>query len=459
MEGMLSHENFTRATSGSLLVAGCIFTCFSASALFMRKACRDLDSGMSARVQIFEAQQRIEENEQIKALILPHLETSGLGIADLMHAVSRINAVEVQLRELYELSKSSSVEVKIIENPTIRRIVESLVSQGVPGHELLSRAISELVKTWRNAGAFDKSRYPDRQVFGTRESSEAVGCDIGCIVRTSLGDEGEHLHSMSFDHTLESSKHLDRWGFALIRRAVDAELVQRISNELNLTQGPASGVGTSVVKLDPNVSHNRAVANRLQLLLRGSRLEELTYGIHSAVLPIVSMTHARRSGDDSDLVLSDVRLVVVDEGAQEGNWTLFNPRGGFTVIIPLHDRDTRMGMFRMLVGSHFLANRTMSWYRRFQYFINRYSEFPYPVSMSECVPDGCIRAGDAIILDNRALLQMEGNRIFKSGSYLLAKYEPKTALVPELFFLGKFLFRLPQFLSIISRWSLPSPTA
>ena len=459
MEGVLSHENLSRAASGTMLVGGCILTCLSVVTLSMREARRDLDSETSGKFQIFEAQQRFDENERIRALILPYLEMFGLGIADLLHAVSRINAVEVQLMELYDLSKASFLDVEVIENPTIRRIVDSLVSKGVPRNELLNRTTSELVKTWRNAGVFDKARYPDRHVFGARESSEAVGSDVGCIVKTSFGEGGAHLHSLTFDHALESSKHLDRWGFAVIRKAVHAELLQGISNDLNLTQGSASEVGASVVKLDPNVSHNRAVANRLQLLLRGSRLEELTYGIHSAVVPIVNMTHARRSGDDSDLVLSDVRLVVVDEGAQEGNWTLFNPRGGFTVMIPLHDRDTRMGTFKMLVGSHFLANRTISWYKRFELFINRYSECPYPVSMSECVPDGCIRAGDAIILDNRTLLQMEGNRIFKSGSYLLAKYEPKTALVPELFLLGKFLFRLPQLLSTISKWSFPSPSA
>ena len=167
-------------------------------------------------------------------------------------------------------------------------------------------------------------------------------------------------------------------------------------------------------------------------------------------------TLQRRSGRLGEhLILSDVRLVVVDEAAEKTNWTIYNPRGGYTVMIPLHERDYRMGTQEIIGGSHFLLNKSIRLHQRLSWALKRALLVPFPMKVSDFTADGCWRPGDALVLDNRVLVRGEENAMFKSGSYLLVKYEPIDAAAGGICLSGKILFRLAKVWEAASRWSYP----
>jgi hypothetical protein len=154
-------------------------------------------------------------------------------------------------------------------------------------------------------------------------------------------------------------------------------------------------------------------------------------------------------------MVSDLRLVIVDHAAQKGNWSLFNPRGGFTVMIPLHDRDCRAGTHSLIAGSHFLADRQLGLMQRLWMSVQRLICSPFPISVTDLSEDGRWHAGDALVIDNRLLIRSEENSIFNSGTYILIKYETCENSGNVAFWSGKLLFRLASLIEKISEYSNP----
>jgi len=313
-------------------------------------------------------------------------------------------------------------------------------------------ALDNLVAHWMAMKYWDRSTYPKREIFGQRETSEAVGVDIGSGVRTDMEGFFRGYVAGVYQRMLRSLNH---WGFVVMKEAVPRDQICHIHSELGITTDHASVVGEYILNKDPNISHSRASANRLQLLLRGSRLEELTSALHTYILPLVTGWYDRRYINPPRVILSDVRLVVVDHAAHPTNWTVYNPKGGLSVMIPLQDRNTNSGSQAFIPGSHFLLDGNMGGLNRLASAIQRYFKAARPLKITDMYDDGVWRAGDAFIFDNHLLIHGEENKLFKSGAYILMKYETANQAPPDLYLKGKILFRLGSLLDRIAIMSRP----
>lgn len=393
-------------------------------------------------------------------LVSSNLMRKGVAINDLTNAASRLLPIESDLRNLnvvLESLQSNQFEsgIQSIRDPRMQSICVNSVAQGGSPEMIRERIVNDVCDSWINRGYFRRNAFPNRSIFGNRETSEAVGMDIGCTISTSLDPTATDTQQLT-DETLNgAARAIDRWGFTILRKAVTQLKVSALVEHLKLDQGSASKNGERIIKHDPNISHNRAMVNRLQLLIRGSKLETYTTELHTAFAPLLTLLQQSRAIEGEELMLSDVRLIIVDEGADAGNWSIFNPRGGFTVVLPLHDRDSRTGTFQIVPGSHFIANRNLPLFRRMILSCQRLLDFPFPISVTDLYDDGSWRAGDALVLDNRVLLRPEQNKVFRSGTYLLMKYETAESATPQIFVGGKILFRFAQLLDELATWVNP----
>ena len=469
-EGILHEKNIIRAVNFSLRATAIASLSFSSIVIAMRHPPSiTLDRFRADLASISATPPSQKETDRLLRLVQPALEEHGLSSDDLKTGTRHFSPVESQLLEadffLRELRKR-------IERQGRGRLVD-VVSEIVRSHcggtiqeiaiasaktvnsvtEFPKVFLTGVVGNWKQNRYLDATAYPNKAVFGHRESSEAVGIDIGSKISTMFSGDGNALSVLQQEQIEKGVSVIKQWGFSVIRNAVPEGELSTLVRALELDQNVATEIGNRIVRQDPNVSHNRAMPNRLQLLLRGSALEGLTESLHSAVAPLVWSLNDRRSGEK--LMLSDVRLVVVDHGAERGNWTLMNPRGGYTIMIPLNDRDGRMGTQTLLPASHFLADRSMGLLQRVRLTFQRYRLLAHPVAVTDLMEDGCWRAGDALVLDNRLLLRADENHIFKSGTYVLVKYESETAAPGGVYWSGKVLFRLAQLAETISAWTHP----
>lgn len=461
MEGIFKRENVTRATNIVCWSVTCVFVGLSAMVSLQRNSLNQHAIDVDRIFGSFEAEPVDERNvTRLLDLVGPTLKRKGVGINDLINAASHVVPIESDLRNLDILldsiqPMSSDARLPPVRDPQMQSILANSISQGGPTDSIRERIVNAVCDKWINRGYFRKHAFPNRSVFGNRETSEAVGIDIGCTVSTSLDLTTSDVHQLTNENLHAATRAFERWGFILLRNAVSQHAVSALIHHLNLTQGSASENGQSILKHDPNISHNRAMVNRLQLLIRGSKIESCTKDWHAAIVPLLTILHRCRPTEGGELMLSDIRLIIVDEGADKGNWSIFNPRGGFTVILPLHDRDSRTGTYQIVPGSHFIADQKLPFLRRVSLSIQRLVDSPFPISVSELNRDGCWRAGDALVLDNRVLIKPEENKVFRSGTYLLMKYETAQSAPPQIFPGGKILFRFAQFLDELSAWVTP----
>jgi ectoine hydroxylase-related dioxygenase (phytanoyl-CoA dioxygenase family) len=332
---------------------------------------------------------------------------------------------------------------------TIRKLCLDVYRDGNASIGSFRKAILDaLVQRWSESKYWDKNTYPRREVFGQRETSEAVGVDIGSSLKSAISDSG---WSQDWCTTKDLLKSLQQWGFCVVKQAVSEDAIEHLRNELGITTNHAALIGQHVLQKDPNISHSRASANRLQLLLRGSTVEEVTSRVHQAVLPIVTAWYDRRFSVMPRIMLSDVRLVVVDHAAHATNWTIYNPKGGLSVMIPLRDRNSRNGSQVFIPGSHFLLDKNLGILTRIRMAASRYLKLARPVQISDLYDDGTWKSGDAFIFDNHLLIHGEENRLFKSGAYLLVKYETVEEAPPTLYLKGKILFRVGSLLEYVAK--------
>jgi hypothetical protein len=143
-------------------------------------------------------------------------------------------------------------------------------------------------------------------------------------------------------------------------------------------------------------------------------------------------------------------LVVVDHAAHELSWTTYNQRGGFSVMIPLQTHDYRSGSQEFIPGSHMLLETNINLLRRIYMFLERYIGFKRPLTITELSADGTWQAGDAFVFDNRLLIRGTGNDLFRSGSYILAKYETADEAPSPFYLRRNVLLRLAQFFSALA---------
>jgi hypothetical protein len=397
------------------------------------------------------------EKKRLQSLIEPALRAHGKLWDDYQMAAAHFSNVESQLLEvdrfLLNLTRSEGPPqaaihdfMESLHDPTINSLLNEVAKKFTTRQEIHEWILHLLVKSWVDSGSLDESSYPKRSVFGHRESSEATGVDIGCLINTATAASEGSLSHLSHENREEVVRSIQHWGFGLIKGAVTEKYVSSLLGSLLCDQSTASEIGERIIQMDSNISHNRAMPNRLQMILRGSELEALTQDLHAAVAPIIYRCH----GIPKRLMVSDIRLMIIDHAAEAGNWTLFNPRGGYTCVIPLHERDSRAGTFSVLPGSHFLTDKSLNAFKRVLMMFERYSMVRKPVSISDLFGDGCWRAGDALLLDNRTLFRSQQNKIFKSGTYILIKYETSDIAQASLFLTGKFLFRFAKLLEHVS---------
>ena len=390
-------------------------------------------------------------------------------ISDLQRAARHLAPIESRIAEA--LAFFAALRDAVCRNPGTHfsALVKDLgcVNLGRPVCDMIASASSTaknmddleqavcraLVSDWVRAGYFDENTYPKRDVFGNRQSSEAVAVDIGSMVNS---EPSTNPYITGERCLMEVVKSVQQWGFAVIKQAICTAQLEKITTHLLLAEDAATKIGERIVTMDKNISHSRALPNRLQMLIRGSSLEGLFQDIHASIAPVITSLLDRKSSSPSRIMLSDIRLIVVDFAADKGNWTIMNGRGGYTVLIPLHDRDNRAGTQVLVPGSHFLGDSVLPWYRRIYFAAMRYRTVKRPVAVSELYEDGCWSAGDALLLDNKLLHRAHENRRFKSGTYLLLKYETHEEAPVGLYWAGKFTYRLAGFLERVTQWSYPT---
>ena len=461
-EGILREENLWKIARVLAFSTSAVTTMFSLSVVALRTRDQTVFDTIKADMSdLCAAPAPPHLAHSFISLVREELEKKKISIADLRRAAAHLRTVEVDLVQLYyvveSLARGNEKEEAFVAlaTPSLRSISEAAWSECKSVSAFREKVATNLVEEWIKRGVFNFDRIPNKSVFGNRETSEAIGVDIGCRIGSVLSSDGHNVQCLDAQQLHPAVRLVEQWGFALIKNAIPSEYVTSLCEKWKLNQGTATENGERVKSLDANISHSRAMVNRLNMIVRGSKLEEDTQRIHSAIFPIVSSLHERAGKDDKPLMMSDIRIVVVDEAAERTNWTIYNPRGGFTVMIPLHDRDYRMGSQEMIGGSHFLINKSINIFRRLSWASSRAYMVPFPVRVTDFTPDGCWRAGDALVLDNRTLVRGEENTSFKSGTYLLAKYEPVDAAAGGLFLSGKILFRLAQAWETVSRWSHP----
>jgi hypothetical protein len=461
MEGLLRSENIARFTRSALLSFAGVATTYSVVVWVYRSNRQAEQLEPWAYIGRLRAVNTDSEYAQaLLSVVAGELQKRGYSATDLCRAAANLRSVEPDVLITANILANSSHStlkavhelIQSIPDPRLRKVLRSALQASSSVSELGGCVSRALVDSWVNDQMFCFDGVPNRSGFLNRETSEALGVDIGCTIGTLFDTSNTNMRLLPLDQILDGVSAVEQWGFALVANALSRGFLQRLTQKLQLTQGPASEVGEKIKDFDKNIAHSRAMVNRLQMIIRGSKLEDEFRDIHSAIFPLVSILWNRRSFDSDRLFLSDVRLVVVDEAADRTNWTMYNPKGGYTVLIPLHDRDSRMGGHEIIPGSHFLSNPHLNFFHRIMWAKNRFTSFLSPVRVTELYDDGCWRAGDALILDNRTLVRADENTLFKSGSYILFKYESAGAATGGLFLAGKVVFRLAHALEAISRW-------
>ena len=461
-EGILREENLWHAARTLVYSASAMAGIFSFSVLALRSRDQSVFMNIKSDMESLSALKGSTEfASALISLVKEELERNKLNVDDLKRAASNLRSVEadlIQLNDVYQLLRRDASHTEAfarLSSPALKRICETAWSECLSVLPFKEKVAKDLVAMWIRRGDFNFDEVPNRALFGNRETSEAIGVDIGSQIESVISSGGAGVRYVDSKGLQQSVRLIEQWGFAVLKDAVSTEYLQALCEKWKLTQGSASENGERVKSMDANVSHSRAMVNRLNMILRGSKLEEDTRRIHSAIFPIVSSLQHRQGLQDKPLIMSDLRIVVVDEAAERTKWTIYNPRGGYTVLIPLHDRDYRMGTQEIIGGSHFLLNKSIGVFRRLSWAAHRAYMVPFPMRVADFTSDGCWRAGDALILDNRVLVRGEENTMFKSGTYLLAKYEPADSAASALFLSGKILFRLAQVWEAVSRWSHP----
>ena len=265
-----------------------------------------------------------------------------------------------------------------------------------------------LTQLWRERGYFDK--FPARTDLGRRSTMSIKGLDIGC----SLGRSSNFENNWNLDQAVRA---LSLWGVAILPAAVDASAL-RDDLEISSDFERASDLGKQIIKQDVNTSHYRPVANRLHLLLRGSRLEEKLERLHASWMPILQ-TAAELNAPGSRLHLSDARLVVIDCAALKEKWRCADATPGYTVYVPLHTRTAKAGSVAVLPGSHVLRQPGWTMRERLGSLLDRFKL--YGGTDSVCAISGW-SAGTAVILDNRTMVSGEASDSFIPGAYLSLTY-------------------------------------
>ena len=457
-EGFLREDNLVRAANFGFYSIGLTTLAFSAlvwavrykqSAPQIEKFRSDLNSLLT-----------IQERDDLVGPVLPALTQRGLDRIDLEVAASHVTPIESQLMIVSYFSsqlRNGSCDIKSLDttcpDPVVKQILKRSSESTTSTEALIAKVKEELVDHWIAKRYFDSSAFPKRSVFNSRETGEAIGVDIGCTV--APGFVSAESPVLSLDQATLATRMVEQWGFSFVKQALSPVQIEQLRRELRLDQSSASQIGERVVGMDANISHSRAMPNRLHMVLRGSKLESLTQPIHTALVPLVTLLQSRRDPGGESLMVSDVRVVVVDQAAEATNWTLLNPRGGFTAMITLHDRDTRAGTYSLLPGTHFLADKNLNIFRRLQWTFQRFLALPNTLAVTDVLADGCWRAGDALVLDNRLLVQAHENKMFKSGTYLLIKYETPSTAPNKVYLSGKVTFRLAKLMQLVGAWSNP----
>jgi len=458
-EGAFRGENVLKFRNAVILMVGAGLTTASALSFTIR-----MYPGNPLPNSSVNASTRTVTTERfgsIRAVLLAKLRDVGLTWDDLVHASTRLAPIESQMLEVGEISQLISslkhqytkedmqtILITVKAGSVVRNLFTSVVEDGTSPNDVTDHVLKRLLDDWIARGYFNSSTYPNRDAFGSRQTSEAIGVDIGSTVTSALSDDHSlnELNSAAIRSGLSS---LQQFGFVYIREAVSSDVLSHLKESLNITGRPSGEVGAVLLSKDANISHSRASPNRLQLVLRGSKLEELTASIHTAVLPLIT-SHYDRRGIQSRLILTDVRLVVVDHAAHELSWTTYNQRGGFSVMIPLQTHDCRSGSQEFIPGSHMLLETNINLIRRIFMFLERYIGFKRPLTITELSADGTWQAGDAFVFDNRLLIRGTGNDLFRSGSYILAKYETADEAPSPFFLRRNVLLRLAQFFSALA---------
>ena len=466
-EGIFQKRNIESFSNGLLYLIGTSAAAFSL-AVYMHKCGEPLSYQKLAKSVMVSAPENCgTAPKAVPQALLSSLMKANISVSNLQLAANRLAPIESRIFEI--ASFISALQRAMTDQPgvpllqlsgtlvcpplgvQVREIIDTTLPDSKSLDELETRMYDQLVSNWLKAGYFDDETYPNRRVFGNRQSSEAVSVDIGSKIRSSLG------FGPSYDAYASPVRGVEQWGFALIKSAITRSELKNLKQSLKLDEDSASGIGERIVEMDKNISHSRALPNRLQLLIRGSALEPLFEGLHPEIVPVITGLMDRKKSAAERVILSDIRLIVVDYAASKGNWTLMNSRGGYTAIIPLYDRDCISGSQLLLPGSHFLADRSLSFHKKVWLALQRYSLVKRPIAVTDLYDDGCWRAGDALILDNRLLHCSQENKRFKSGTYLLMKYETLQEAPVGMYLSGKLTYRLANLLERASRLALPIP--
>lgn len=462
-EGILDLQNLMRIRKGILFVSGiCMLVASSSTWIARSKPCDPM------RQCVIDAQaKRLDPDRQLddlKLVVIKKLSERDLSWVDLVNAATHLVPIESQLLEVYRVDRELRTIPKPVTReklqkilhdlrtlPSVRTLIETKPPSVMDPDATRDVLVSELINDWISRGYFDDNTHVDQGVFGNRQTSECLGVDIGTKMVPSISED-QSLQHLPVDQYEKGVEYLQQLGCVLVRNAVNEDTLRSIRDHLCIHGQPSSDIGKCVLALDANISHSRASPNRLQMVLRGSKVEEFTSKIHSAIFPVVCAIQEKRNFREK-LILSDLRLVVVDHAAQHLRWTAYNPRGGLSVMIPLQTHDSRSATQIFLPGSHLLLDPKISLFRRWSMFLERYLSFASPQSIPALYLDGSWKAGDAFVFDNRLLIRGDENRLFRSGAYILAKYETVEDAPMTLFLRGKYMFRLAQFLEIISPYS------
>jgi len=400
----------------------------------------------------------IFNQETETAIFSRTLHRKGLSHDKLVIAATHLAPIESQMLELRQLfSALRSLDYPISREKleeilkglgmgfVLRDLIRMAPEQKLTNSEFLLGYVTDaLIDVWISRGYFASKSYPNPDAFGNRQTSEAIGVDIGSTVRTALSgnEQNQQLSTTAIRRALAP---LQQLGFVIVKNAVTPSVLLNLQRLFKIEGQPSGEIGSSILLQDANISHSRASPNRLQLVLRGSKIEKLTEAVHTAIVPLVTAYYDRR-GIASRVIMSDLRIVVVDHAAQQLPWTAYNPRGGLTVMIPLQCHDSRSGSQSFLPGSHLLLDQNINVLKRLLMFLERYRMFNRPIYISDLYPDGTWKGGDAFIFDSRLLIRGGENSLFRSGTYLLAKYETADEF-PNAFYLGgKVWYRFAQFL-------------
>ncbi|KAF4661895.1 hypothetical protein FOZ61_002880 [Perkinsus olseni] len=339
-----------------------------------------------------------------------------------------------------------------------------------------------LVKEWHNRQYFDTRTYYDDKAFGHRHSDRAFGYNIGSNIVLLFYPAHLDLTWILSNivpppprfNSLEIATALRQWGVAILRQAISPEEVERLQEVFHTDGDNASHIGVQVLAHDGNIKFGRFAHSRLHMLLRGTTMEQPTTACNRSwmgVLHSVAEDMAAQlddgAGERRRMYLADVRLVAVDHGSPpERHFHADNGAAGFTVLLPLTDRDAKLGTQVLLPGTHILSigdGSLSSLIERLRTYSRRFMMSGGSLKVHELYPDGCWRAGDALILDSRTLYRGEHSVVFKPGVMLVFRYDFEGHEAPGITNMQrKVLFKFGYLANLIGSYLyrpwLPAPS-